>query len=104
MEGRAAAVERIVWIDGRYADVGSRFEPLRVGVFIGVAATRWAGDGADSTGVAARDAARMVAGAGVGDARSRDRRRAAQRRRLRVRAPDRAELQLQDDHLARRRP
>ncbi len=44
VEGRAAAGERLVRIDGRHADVGPRSEPLRRRVPVGVAAARRRGD------------------------------------------------------------
>ena len=60
VEGRAAAGERLVRIDGRDADVGARSEPLRRRLPVGMAAARRPRDRADPAGVAARDAAAVA--------------------------------------------
>src|SRR6187431_1305345 len=97
MEERAAPRERIVRVDGRDADdvVGSREVCRRVSR--GVAAARRARDGADRAFVAARDAAGVAPGAGVGIVE-----RAVELGRLRLRFADFAELPVPDDRVARR--
>ena len=62
VEGRAAAGQRLVRLDGRDADVGERSHPLRRDVPGGVAAARRPGAVSDPAIVAARDAAPVVAG------------------------------------------
>ena len=91
MEGRAAARQRVVRLDGWHADDGGGPESIRRGVPVRVAAARRRRTAAAPPGIAARDAAGLAARLGGGD-EGRGWRTADDEWGLRLRPPNLADL------------